>query len=250
MMFCTPRRRARRFASPSGVLQLSGSLDRDWRYSEGREWGVGSWSLNLRFWGALIFSPEAPKPFLWRVSERFGANISDTPNADPTTTDLTPHSRPSEIFKHQRFPEWSWRSFRRNLEGDFRASFAGESRQTHFPPKLHRQFHHQTSLRASGLWRPSEIPFKSKLLPTVLLLLITYFPQITVTVTILKFGWISITVTFLGSAVTPSFPLIPNYRLESHLNQFSQNYRYRYRLEMFLKGNNFEYDSIGAAIGL
>ena len=44
------------------------------------------------------------------------------------------------------------------------------------------------------------------------------FPQITVTVTVLKFGWISITVTVLASAVTPSFPLIPNYRLESHLN--------------------------------
>ena len=31
------------------------------------------WSLNLRFWGAPIFSPEAPKPLFWRVSERFGA---------------------------------------------------------------------------------------------------------------------------------------------------------------------------------
>ena len=30
------------------------------------------------------------------------------------------------------------------------------------------------------------------------------------------------------------FPLIPNYRLESHLNSFSPNCRYRYRLEMFL----------------
>ena len=37
--------------------------------------------------------------------------------------------------------------------GDFRASFAGENRQKHFPPKLHRKFHHQTSLRGSGLWR-------------------------------------------------------------------------------------------------
>ena len=44
----------------------------------------------------------------------------------------------------------------------------------------------------------------------------------------------SITVTVLASAVTPSFPFIPNYRLESHLNYFSPNYRYRYRLEMFL----------------
>ena len=43
--------------------------------------------------------------------------------------------------------------FRRSLEGNFRASFAGENRQKHFPPKLHRKFHHQTSLRGSGLRR-------------------------------------------------------------------------------------------------
>ena len=45
-------------------------------------------------------------------------------------------------------------NFRRSLEGYFRASFAGENRKKHFPPKLHRKFHHQTSLRGSGLWRP------------------------------------------------------------------------------------------------
>ena len=44
------------------------------------------------------------------------------------------------------------------------------------------------------------------------------FPKITVTVTVLKFGWITITVTVLAPAVAPSFPLTPNYRLESHLN--------------------------------
>ena len=27
------------------------------------------------------------------------------------------------------------------------------------------------------------------------------------------------------------FPLIPNYHLESHVNEFPQKYRYRYRLE-------------------
>ena len=48
-----------------------------------------------------------------------------------------------------------------------------------------------------------------------------YFPKITVSVTVLKFGWINlitITVTVLASAVTPSLPLVPNYHLESHLN--------------------------------
>ena len=65
---------------------------------------------------------------------------------------------------------------------------------------------------------PERLPFESKLLPAVLLYLRIYFPQITVTVTVLKFGWISITVTVLAPVVTPSFPLIPNCRLESHLN--------------------------------
>ena len=45
---------------------------------------------------------------------------------------------------------------------------------------------------------------------------------------------ITSTVTVLASAVTPSFPLIPNYHLENHLNLFPKIYRYRFRLEMFL----------------
>ena len=71
-----------------------------------------------------------------------------------------------------------------------------------------------------NLWAlsiPPSLPFESKLLPAVLLLLRIYFPIITVTVTVLKFGWITITVTVLAPAVAPSFPLTPNYRLESHL---------------------------------
>ena len=63
-----------------------------------------------------------------------------------------------------------------------------------------------------------QLPFESKLLPAVLLFLRTYFPKVTVTVTVLKFGWVTITVTVLAPAVAPSFPLTPNYRLESHLN--------------------------------
>ena len=35
----------------------------------------------------------------------------------------------------------------------FQASFAGKIVRSIFPPKLHRKFHHQTSLRGSGLWR-------------------------------------------------------------------------------------------------
>ena len=38
----------------------------------------------------------------------------------------------------------------------------------------------------------------------------------------------------LGVRSHPFIPLIPNYRLESHLKYFSPNYRYRYRLEMLL----------------
>ena len=50
------------------------------------------------------------------------------------------------------------------------------------------------------------IPFESKLLPAVLLLLRIYFPKIEVTVTVLKLGWIhlnTITVTVLASADSP-----------------------------------------------
>ena len=47
-------------------------------------------------------------------------------------------------------------NFRGSLEGDSRAFFAWENRQKHFPPKLHREFHRQTSLRGSGLWRALE----------------------------------------------------------------------------------------------
>ena len=35
----------------------------------------------------------------------------------------------------------------------FSSFFCWGNRQKHFPPKLHRKFHHQTSLRGSGLWR-------------------------------------------------------------------------------------------------
>ena len=68
-----------------------------------------------------------------------------------------------------------------------------------------------------------KILLESKLLPAVSLLLRTYFLKTTVTITVLKFGWIhlitvTVTVTVLASAVTPSFPLIPNYHLESNLS--------------------------------
>ena len=43
----------------------------------------------------------------------------------------------------------------------FSSFFAGENRQKHFPPKLHHKFHHQTSLRGSGLWRA--LPFHGML---------------------------------------------------------------------------------------
>ena len=39
----------------------------------------------------------------------------------------------------------------------FSSCFCWENRQKHFTPKLHRKFHHQTSLRGSGLWRALKI---------------------------------------------------------------------------------------------
>ena len=62
------------------------------------------------------------------------------------------------------------------------------------------------------LMQRDAIPFESKLLPAVLFFLRVYYPDITVALTVLKFGWINsstITVTVLASAVTPSLPLIP-----------------------------------------
>ena len=50
-----------------------------------------------------------------------------------------------------------------------------------------------------------------------------YFPNISVTVTVLKFGWIhliTITVTVLAASVDPLISVDPNYHLESHLNYF------------------------------
>ena len=59
-------------------------------------------------------------------------------------------------------------NFRRSLKGDFRAAFTGENRQKHFPPKLHRKFHHRTSLLGSGLSRALRL--LSPLLATLFLL--------------------------------------------------------------------------------
>ena len=76
---------------------------------------------------------------------------------------------------------------------------------------------------SQGCW--CLVPFESKLLPAVFLLLRIDFPKSTVTVTVLKFGWdnvITITVTVLASAVTPSFPLIPDYHLEIMWINFPQ----------------------------
>ena len=66
---------------------------------------------------------------------------------------LCKHQRLPESVKLAKFSAKLVANFRRSLDDDFRASFAGENSQRHFPPKLHRKFHHQTSLRGSGLWR-------------------------------------------------------------------------------------------------
>ena len=44
----------------------------------------------------------------------------------------------------------------------FSSFFCWENRQKHFPPKLHRKFHHQTSLRGSGLWRALQMAHPSR----------------------------------------------------------------------------------------
>ena len=56
-----------------------------------------------RRWICVLGCPDlqsgGPKPWSWRVSERFGAKIWGPPNADPTTTGPTPHSWPSEVLR-------------------------------------------------------------------------------------------------------------------------------------------------------
>ena len=47
---------------------------------------------------------------------------------------------------------------RRSLEGDFRASCAGENRQKHFPPKPHRKFHHQLKEKKPPKIRKKKFP--------------------------------------------------------------------------------------------
>ena len=64
--------------------------------SEGRKWGVGSVVVESAFLGRPDFQSRGPKTLILKVSERFGANIWGAPNADPTTTDPTPHVRPSD----------------------------------------------------------------------------------------------------------------------------------------------------------
>ena len=51
----------------------------------------------MRFWRAPIFSLEAPKPLFKRGFGAIWAKIWGAPNTDPTTTDPTPHFRPSEF---------------------------------------------------------------------------------------------------------------------------------------------------------
>ena len=45
-----------------------------------REWAMDPWSLNLRFWGAPIFSPEVPNPCF----EGFQSNLGQKSGAPQT----------------------------------------------------------------------------------------------------------------------------------------------------------------------
>ena len=62
-----------------------------------REWGVGSVVVE----SAFLRRPDFQSRGSLRVSERSGANIWAAPNADPTTTDPTPHSQPEEREKER-----------------------------------------------------------------------------------------------------------------------------------------------------
>ena len=69
-------------------------------------WICGRW---ICVWGAPFFSPDAPNPLFWRVSERFGAKIWGAPNADPTTTDPTELPEGPDVHDPKGFPKTSVR---------------------------------------------------------------------------------------------------------------------------------------------
>ena len=58
--------RPRRVSTSSGKKSVS-------QCQRAEHGALDPWWLNLRFWGAPIFSLETPKPLFWRVSESFGA---------------------------------------------------------------------------------------------------------------------------------------------------------------------------------
>ena len=124
---------------------------------------LGKMDQNGPFWSILVSRMLNPvrnkviltKMVVWTILDHFG------PVHFPTVPRPFPKIQAPAIsrVKLAKFLAKLVANFRRSLEGDFRASFAGENRQKHFPPKLHRKFHHQTSLRGSGLWRALRIGF-------------------------------------------------------------------------------------------
>ena len=68
--------------------------------SEGREWGIGSVVVNLCFWGALIFSPEAQNPYF----EGLRSDLGQTSGASQTPIQQPRIQRP--ILGSLSVPEW------------------------------------------------------------------------------------------------------------------------------------------------
>ena len=65
--------------------------------SEGLEWGVGSVVVESAFWGRPDFQSRGLKTLTLKgFGAIWGKNLGRPKNADPTTTDPTPHSKPSD----------------------------------------------------------------------------------------------------------------------------------------------------------
>ena len=65
--------------------------------------------VEAAFLGRPDFSPEArPNPYFEGFRSDFGAKIWGAPGADPTTTDPTAHSQPSDTHK-TKFLKRGWR---------------------------------------------------------------------------------------------------------------------------------------------
>ena len=75
--------------------------------SEGREWEFGSVVVGFRVLGRPDLPSRGPKMLILKGSGTFGQKIGRPKNANPTTTDPIPHSRPSDNVQTTRTKDFT-----------------------------------------------------------------------------------------------------------------------------------------------